>query len=103
MEPVLKCTSVCYRQKEEHAVPHRLSGARKRLVGTKQTLKALQSGEAKVVYLAKDADERVLRPLRNALSQHDGVEVVEVESMQQLGRLCGIEVGAAAAALLNSD
>jgi len=83
-------------------VPHRLSGARKRLVGTKQTLKALQGGEAKVVYIAKDADERVLRPLRNALVGRD-VEVVEVESMQQLGRLCGIEVGAAAAALLGNE
>ncbi len=83
-------------------MPHRLSGARKRLVGTKQTLKALQGGEAKVVYIAKDADERVLRPLRNALVGRD-VEVVEVESMQQLGRLCGIEVGAAAAALLGNE
>lgn len=99
MGPVLEYTSVCYRQKGEHAVPHRLSEARRRLVGTKQTLKALQGGEAKVVYLAKDADERVLRPLRSALSERS-VEVVEVESMQELGRLCGIEVGAAAAALL---
>lgn len=83
-------------------MPHRLSGARKRLVGTKQTLKALQGGEAKVVYIAKDAEERVLRPLRTALAGRD-VEVVEVESMQQLGRLCGIEVGAAAAALLGTE
>lgn len=83
-------------------MPHRLSGARRRLVGTKQTLKALQGGEAKVVYIAKDAEERVLRPLRTALAGRD-VEVVEVESMQQLGRLCGIEVGAAAAALLGTE
>lgn len=80
-------------------MPDRLRLAKRKTVGVKQTLKAVQSGEAQVVYLAQDAEERVLRPLKQALAKHP-VSIVEVESMQQLGRECGIDVGAAAAALL---
>lgn len=76
-----------------------LRNARRRAVGTKQTLKAIQSGEAKVVYFALDADEAVLAPLKAALTAQ-ATPTYEVESMKVLGRICGIEVGAAAAALL---
>ena len=37
-----------------------------RVVGVKQTLKAVQSGEAEVVYLAQDADEHVTGPIRTS-------------------------------------
>lgn len=76
-----------------------LRESRRRAVGAKQTLKAVQTDEAKIVYLALDADERVLGPLRSALKKRS-VTVHEVDSMKQLGRACGIEVGAAAAAVL---
>ena len=76
-----------------------LRDARRRAVGAKETLKAVQNGEAKIVYLALDADEHVLRPLRAALARRP-VTVYEAESMKALGRACGIEVGAAAAAVL---
>lgn len=74
--------------------------AKRRAVGTKQTLKVIQSGEAQAVFLAADADERVLAPVRAALAKHP-VPTYEVDSMKRLGRACGIEVGAAAAALLS--
>lgn len=76
-----------------------LRNARRRAVGTKQTLKAIQSGEAKAVFLALDADEQTLEPIKTALASR-AVPVYEVGTMEVLGRLCGIEVGAAAAALL---
>lgn len=76
-----------------------LRNARRKAVGVKQTLKAVQSGEAKAVFLAADADEHVLRPLRAALSKR-AVQVYEVESMKELGKACKIDVGAAAAAVL---
>ncbi|MFS8572305.1 MAG: hypothetical protein LOD85_04660 [Clostridia bacterium] len=44
----------------------------------------------------------MLRPLRAELA-NSRCEVVEVESMQLLGRMCGIDVGAAAAAILEED
>ncbi|HHV53931.1 MAG TPA: 50S ribosomal protein L7Ae-like protein [Firmicutes bacterium] len=77
-----------------------LSDASGRVVGTKQTLRAVERGVARTVYLARDADQRILRPLREACAKA-GVPVIEVESMAELGRQCGITVGAAAAAVLS--
>jgi len=76
-----------------------LRNARRKAVGVKQTVKAVQSGEAKVVFIAADAEEHVLRPLRAALAKRP-VQVYEVESMKELGKACKIDVGAAACALL---
>jgi len=83
-------------------MPERLRNARNKIVGAKQTLKAAEAGRASVVYLAKDAEDRVSAPIVRQ-AQERGIEVVYVETMQQLGKLCGIEVGAAAAALLTSQ
>ena len=76
-----------------------LKQARRRAVGAKETLKHLAAGDAVRVYIAKDADEHVRGPVLQRAGDA-GVEVVEVESMQLLGRACGIDVGAAAAALI---
>jgi large subunit ribosomal protein L7A len=77
----------------------RLKAAPRKTVGTKQTTKAVERGEASTVYVAKDADAHVTRQLV-ALCRQRGVEVVEVESMALLGKACGLEVGAASAAVL---
>ncbi|NLL42093.1 MAG: 50S ribosomal protein L7ae-like protein [Firmicutes bacterium] len=72
-----------------------------RVVGAKQTLKAIQAEQAEVVYLARDADEHVTGPVRaECLSK--GIETVEVETMAELGRACSIEVGAAVAGVMKS-
>ncbi|MBC7335654.1 MAG: ribosomal L7Ae/L30e/S12e/Gadd45 family protein, partial [Clostridia bacterium] len=55
--------------------------------------------QAKVVYVACDAEERVIAPLL-ALCREKAVEVIRVNSMAELGRACGIEVGSAAAAII---
>jgi large subunit ribosomal protein L7A len=73
--------------------------ARKRIVGTKQTTKAVQRNQAKVVYVAADAEDRIIEPLL-ALCREKSVEVIKVNSMKELGRACGIQVGSAAAAIL---
>jgi large subunit ribosomal protein L7A len=78
----------------------RLRAASQRAIGTNQTTKAIQRGQAKVVFVARDADRRVSEPVLKAARER-GLEVVEVESMAALGRICGIAVGAAAAAILN--
>lgn len=80
-------------------MPDRLKTARHKLVGTKRTLRALKDGEALVCYLARDAEPRVIEPLRQLCVEKD-LEAVYVDSMRQLGRYCGIDVGAAAAAIL---
>ena len=75
-----------------------LSG-QNRVVGAKQIRKALNAGKAKKVFLAKNADPALTEPLE-AVCQRNSVECVWVRSMTELGNACGIEVGAAAAAVV---
>ncbi len=72
----------------------------KTVVGTKQLKKALLAGRAKYVFLAENADPAVTEPLM-ALCESGNIHVTWVRSMADLGRACGIEVGAAAAAVVD--
>lgn len=67
-------------------------------IGTKQTMKVLESGEALEVFVAKDAEPRVTSKVIQLCRQF-GVKVTYVETMKMLGKACGIEVGAATAVL----
>ena len=79
-------------------MPERLHTDRK-LIGTKQVLKALKAGRVQTAYVASDADPILREPLVEQC-RAEGVELVEIATMKELGRLCGIHVGAACAALL---
>ena len=72
----------------------------KMVVGLKQLRKALENGKAKCVFLAQNADPALTEPIE-ALCQQNQVSYAWVRSMQDLGRACGIEVGAAAAAAVD--
>ena len=67
------------------------------VVGAKQLRKALEKGNAKFVCLAKNADPAITEPIVE-LCRRQEAEVLWVRTMEDLGRACGIEVGAAAAA-----
>ena len=67
------------------------------VVGLKQSQKVVREGSAKKVYLALDAEPAIRRQIVE-LCTAGGVEVVDAASMQELGRACHIEVGAAVAA-----
>lgn len=69
------------------------------VVGLKQLKKALKDHTVKKVFLSRDAESRLTAPIE-AQCGADGVEVVWVETMAELGAACGIEVGSAAAATL---
>lgn len=73
-----------------------------RTVGARQTLKALQRHAARVVFVARDADAAVVEPIVE-LARNQAVRLVYVDSMQALGRACGIEVGASTAALVEPE
>ncbi len=75
-----------------------ISSARNKVIGTKQTIKALEKGEAVQVFIARDAEDKVIRPVITLCEAKD-VELRYVESMQQLGKLCGIKVKTATAAI----
>lgn len=73
-----------------------LSG-RKKVVGLKQTRRAIAEGRALQVYLACDADPKLTEPLAQ-LCTAAGVPAERGCTMAQLGKLCGIAVGTAACA-----
>ena len=73
---------------------------KKTVVGAKQLRKALNSGLARKVYLAQNADPAITEPIE-ALCQLKAIDYAWVKSMTDLGHACGIEVGAAAAAALD--
>lgn len=75
-----------------------LSNARQKVVGTKQTIKALEKGSVCHVFLARDAEERVIQPIL-ALCEEKNIEPYYVDTMSELGKLCKIKVKAAAAAI----
>jgi len=70
-----------------------------KVIGIKQSLKAVGNETALKVYLADDADSRMLLPLQQAC-QIQNVPVIGGYSMEELGTACGIDVGAAAIAIL---
>jgi len=73
---------------------------RRVVVGSKQLRKALKNGRARLVFLARNADPAITEPIEAMCRQND-VEYAWVPSMMDLGRTCGIEVGAAAAAAVD--
>ena len=70
-----------------------------KVVGAKQTRRALEGGKAVKVFLAADADPCVTQPLE-LLAREKGVTVERSGSMKELGKACGVAVGAAVAALV---
>ncbi|MEX1030044.1 MAG: 50S ribosomal protein L7ae-like protein [Paenibacillaceae bacterium] len=68
-------------------------------IGTKQTTRMVELGQALEVFVARDADPRITLKIIN-LCKKMGVKVTYVDSMKQLGKACGIEVGAAMAAVV---
>lgn len=67
------------------------------VAGAKQLRKAVLSGMAQEVFLAQNADPAITEPIEVLCKQHM-VTCTWVRSMSDLGKACGIEVGAAAAA-----
>ena len=68
-------------------------------VGLKQSQRAIREGRARQVFLADDADGRIRQELEQ-LCGIAGLSVTPVASMEELGRACGIQIGASSAALL---
>ena len=79
---------------------HPETTGKKMVVGAKQLRKALNKGIVRYVFLAEDADPAVTEPLEELCGQ-ENIHITWVPSMAELGRICGIEVGAAAAAVID--
>jgi large subunit ribosomal protein L7A len=72
--------------------------AKELAIGINQTTKVLETNLADEVYIAKDAERRLTQKVA-LLCKEKGVAVIYVDSMRRLGKACGIQVGAAVAAI----
>lgn len=72
--------------------------ARATVIGVKQTMRAIESGQLAEVVVARDADNRLTGKV-TSLCQDKGLPVHYVDSMRRLGKACGIDVGAAVVGL----
>lgn len=77
----------------------KVSQANKIIVGTKQSVKALLNNEVREIIIAEDADYRIVQKIIQTAEQQQ-VPLTKVTSMKELGKACGIEVGAAAVAII---
>ena len=64
------------------------------VAGRNRSRKLIIGGEARMVYIASDADQPLIESMR-ALCREYGVPTDEGKTKQELAELCGIEVGCA--------
>ena len=70
-----------------------------KVVGTRQVRKAIDSSVVKTVFIADDAEEKVTTRIEE-LCNFKQIEIIRVDTMNELGDACGIGINAAVAALL---
>lgn len=73
--------------------------AHKFVIGTKQTVKALREGNVQELLVATDAEARLTAKVVEE-AELKQIPIQYVESMKKLGKACGIDVGAAAVAII---
>ena len=73
--------------------------SQEKVIGVKQSRKAIRDGRAKRVFLACDADPAITGPVAESCAAA-GIPVEEGHTMAQLGQACHITVGAAVVAVL---
>ena len=75
--------------------------SRPKVVGVKQSRRAIREGRALQVFLATNADPALTGPLAE-LCAAEGVPVEQAATMEELGKAAGIQVGAAVVAVLRA-
>ena len=67
----------------------------KKVIGIEQRTKLLKSNEGKVLYVAKDANAKLISPIIQ-LAQEKNIDMVEISTMKELGKISGIDVKSSA-------
>lgn len=75
-----------------------LKSSKKRIIGLKQTIKAIKEDRVTKVYIAKDADDSIKNNIVEVCSDKN-LQIIYVNTMKELGEACGIEVKASTASL----
>ena len=73
--------------------------SQEKVIGVKQSRKAIRDGRAKRVFVACDADPAITDPVAESC-QESGIPVEDGYTMAQLGHACRITVGASVVAVL---
>ncbi|MBQ3222515.1 MAG: ribosomal L7Ae/L30e/S12e/Gadd45 family protein [Clostridia bacterium] len=68
------------------------------VVGTRSLIRAMKEGTIRIAYIGNDADLFIRRKVEDACREA-GIPLVEVSTMEELGRICKSPVAAAAAGL----
>lgn len=72
--------------------------SQEKVIGVKQSRKAIREGRAKRVYLACDADPAITEPVAASCAEA-GIPVETDYTLSQLGQACRISVGASVVAV----
>ena len=75
---------------------------KRRTIGTRQTSKALNKGELAGIFIAMDAEHRIIKPIIVAAKEKN-IPIYYIESMKKLGAACEIEVDTAIAGVLKEE
>ncbi|MEG0250993.1 MAG: ribosomal L7Ae/L30e/S12e/Gadd45 family protein [Christensenellaceae bacterium] len=78
-----------------------LKNAKNRVVGLKQLLRGLENDEILTAYIADACDKQVKNKVLHAIGDKN-IHVVFVDTMKELGQVCGIDVCAACAAIIKN-
>ena len=71
----------------------------KKLVGIKQSLKAIDKDIVLKLFIAKDADPALTGVVKD-LYEKKGIDIEFIETSIELGKACGINIGAACAVII---
>ena len=100
----MRIIGICMDTKKDSRIPQcgilQKIDKNKVIVGAKQLRKAMEKGVVQYVCLAENADPAITEPLAQQCKARS-ISCVWVSSMRELGDACGIDVGAAAAAVVN--
>ena len=70
--------------------------------GTNETTKAIERGNAKLVYIAEDVQPEEIVLHLPELADEKGIPFVYVDTQDDIGHAAGLEVGSAAAAIVDA-
>lgn len=73
-----------------------------KVAGARATQRALAKNLVRKVYVARDADEKVVKGVLD-LYREKNIQVVYVNSMKELGEYCGLRVGASVCGILKES
>ena len=67
----------------------RLKSSKKRIIGLKQTVKAIKNDKVDIVYIADDAEDNIKNNILEAC-RGKNIEIVHVDIMKELGDTCAL-------------